>query len=60
MLLAQVARILHKVHDEKDRTFELECSWICPASNYEHSIVPADILKVAEDEAKKMLEAEEE
>jgi hypothetical protein len=23
------------VHDEKDKDFELEISWICPASNYE-------------------------
>jgi 20S proteasome subunit alpha 7 len=58
--LPMVAKILHKVHDEKDRSFELECSWICPASNYEHSVVPADMLKVAEDEAKRQIEAEEE
>ena len=24
-----------EVHDEKDKDFELEISWICPASNYE-------------------------
>merc|ERR1712048_141909 len=58
--LVQVARILHKVHDEKDRDFELECSWICPVSNYEHSVVPAAVLKVAEDEAKRIIEAEDE
>lgn len=58
--LVHVAKILHKVHDEKDRTFELECSWICPASNYEHKLVPAEPLKVAETEAKRLLEAEEE
>eukprot|EP00928_Gymnodinium_smaydae_P078953 TRINITY_DN62_c0_g1_i1.p1 TRINITY_DN62_c0_g1~~TRINITY_DN62_c0_g1_i1.p1 ORF type:complete len:252 (+),score=68.52 TRINITY_DN62_c0_g1_i1:79-834(+) len=58
--LVQVAKILHKIHDEKDRDFELECSWICPASNYEFSVVPDDKLKAAEAEAKRQLEAEEE
>ena len=24
-----------QVHDEKDKDFELEISWICPASNYQ-------------------------
>jgi len=57
--LMPIAKILHKVHDEKDRDFELECSWICPATNYEHQIVNADVLKVAEAEAKRLLEAEE-
>eukprot|EP00927_Polykrikos_kofoidii_P068743 TRINITY_DN64060_c0_g1_i1.p1 TRINITY_DN64060_c0_g1~~TRINITY_DN64060_c0_g1_i1.p1 ORF type:complete len:252 (-),score=56.44 TRINITY_DN64060_c0_g1_i1:266-1021(-) len=58
--LVQVARIIHKVHAEKDRTFELECSWICPASNYEHKPVPEEPLRAAEAAAKQMLEDEEE
>lgn len=57
--LVQVAKILHKVHDEKDKDFELEASWICPASNFEHSVVPTEMLKAAEAEAKRMIEAEE-
>lgn len=57
--MVQVAKILHKVHDEKDKDFEMECSWICPASKYEYSPVPADILKAAETEAKRLIEAEE-
>lgn len=57
--LVHAARILNKVHDEKDKEFELEMSWISPASNYEHSIVPPALLKAAEAEAKKMIEAEE-
>uniref|UniRef100_A0A7S2I1Y9 Proteasome subunit alpha type n=1 Tax=Alexandrium andersonii TaxID=327968 RepID=A0A7S2I1Y9_9DINO len=57
--LAQVAKILHKVHDEKDKEFELEASWICPASNYEHQAVPSDILKAAETEAKRIIESED-
>jgi 20S proteasome subunit alpha 7 len=57
--LVHVAKIIHKAHDEKDRDFELECSWICPSSNYEHSPVPTDKLKTAEAEAKRRIEAEE-
>eukprot|EP00928_Gymnodinium_smaydae_P073290 TRINITY_DN56524_c0_g1_i1.p2 TRINITY_DN56524_c0_g1~~TRINITY_DN56524_c0_g1_i1.p2 ORF type:complete len:284 (+),score=73.26 TRINITY_DN56524_c0_g1_i1:99-854(+) len=58
--LVQVARILHKIHDEKDRDFALEVSWICPASNYEFAAVPKDKLDAAEAQAKAMLEAEDE
>jgi len=57
--LVHVAKIMHKVHDEKDKDFELEASWICSKSNYEFSAVPKDLLKTAEDKAKEMLEAEE-
>jgi 20S proteasome subunit alpha 7 len=57
--LTQIAKIMHKVHDEKDKDFELECSWICPASKYEYSAVPADLVKAAETEAKRLIEAEE-
>jgi len=58
--LEHMAKIIHKVHDEKDRDFELECSWICPESDYVHTPVPKDMLKEAEDKAKKALEAEDE
>lgn len=58
--LLQVAKIIHKVHDEKDKDFELEMSWICPASNYQHAQVTAQKVKAAEDEAKRILEAEQE
>jgi len=34
-------------------------SWISPASNYEHGVVSPELLKAAEAEAKKMIEAEE-
>jgi 20S proteasome subunit alpha 7 len=57
--LVHVAKILHKVHDEKDKDFELEASWICAKSNYEFAAVPKDLLKTAEDKAKEMIEAEE-
>eukprot|EP00931_Biecheleriopsis_adriatica_P075569 TRINITY_DN493_c0_g1_i1.p2 TRINITY_DN493_c0_g1~~TRINITY_DN493_c0_g1_i1.p2 ORF type:complete len:254 (+),score=72.58 TRINITY_DN493_c0_g1_i1:60-821(+) len=58
--LMQVAKIIHKVHDEKDKDFELEISWICPQSKYEHQQVPAEKIKAAEAEAKRILEAEQE
>jgi len=57
--LVKVARILHKVHDEKDKDFELEASWICALSDYQHSPVPPELLKEAEAEAKRLIEAEE-
>jgi len=59
-VLVNIAKIMHKVHDEKDKDFELEASWICSKSNYEHSAVPADLLKEAEEKAKAILDAEEE
>lgn len=57
--IVQIAKVLHKVHDEKDKEFELEMSWICPNSNYEHAVVPKDLLAKAEEEAKQAIEAEE-
>lgn len=58
--LVYVAKVIHKVHDEKDKDFELEASWICPQSNYQHGPVPSEKLKAAETEAKRILEAEQE
>jgi len=57
--LVHIAKIMHKVHDEKDRDFELDCAWVCPESNFQHAPVPHDVLKAAEDEAKRLIEAEE-
>ena len=57
--IVSMAKVLHKVHDEKDKDFELEMSWICPNSNYEHAAVPKDLLAKVQDEAKKAIEAEE-
>merc|ERR1712100_584810 len=47
--LVYVAKIIHKVHDEKDRDFELECAWICPGSGDKFGAVPKDKLKAAEE-----------
>lgn len=57
--LFHVAKIIHKVHNESDKDFELECSWICAESNYQHAPVPQDMIKDAEDKAKAAIEAEE-
>jgi 20S proteasome subunit alpha 7 len=40
------------VHDAvKDKEFELELSWICKESNYQHHFVPKDLAKRANDAA---------
>lgn len=57
--LKAVAKIMHKVHDEKDTNFELECAWICGDSNYKFAYVPDEMVKEAEDKAKKELEDED-
>jgi len=57
--LMHAAKIMHKVHDEKDKDFELEMSWICESSKFEYSAVPEDLLKAADTEAKRIIESEE-
>jgi 20S proteasome subunit alpha 7 len=58
--IKHVAHIIHKVHDEKDKAFELEMSWICPQSNNEQAFVPPEMMKEAEEYAKAQLAAAEE
>jgi len=58
--LFYVAKIMQKVHDEKDKDFELECSWICDDSNYQFEMVPREEVKKAQEEAKKAIEEEDE
>jgi 20S proteasome subunit alpha 7 len=58
--LKNAAKILHKVHDEKDAKFELECAWICADSDYKFSPVPTELMNTAEESAKKELEDEDE
>lgn len=49
------------MHDEsKDKDFELEMSWICPASDYQHKAIPKDVLAEAGAKAKEILDAENE
>jgi len=57
----QLARIIHLLHEEgKDKPFELEMSWLCEESGWEHKGVPRDFIKEAVDWAKKDIEEAEE
>lgn len=48
---------IHTVHDEaKDKAFELELSWISPASGWKHAAVPKEVADEAEAKAKKIIE----
>jgi len=52
----EVARIIYQLHDEvKDKEFELELSWICQASNFQHQVVPKDIYDEAVKHGKESL-----
>ena len=55
-VLKDVARTIYSVHDDvKDKDFELELSWVCEESGWEHKQVPKDLLKAAEEAAKAAL-----
>ena len=57
----QLARIIYLLHEEgKDKPFELEMSWLCEESGWEHKGVPRDFIKEAVDWAKKDIEEAEE
>mmetsp|Transcript_12470 Transcript_12470/g.23439 ORF Transcript_12470/g.23439 Transcript_12470/m.23439 type:complete len:271 (-) Transcript_12470:143-955(-) len=57
----QLARIIHLLHDDaKDKPFELEMSWLCEASGWEHKGVPRDVIKESVEWAKKDIEDAEE
>eukprot|EP01091_Cochliopodium_minus_P007255 TRINITY_DN17160_c0_g1_i1.p1 TRINITY_DN17160_c0_g1~~TRINITY_DN17160_c0_g1_i1.p1 ORF type:complete len:259 (+),score=83.44 TRINITY_DN17160_c0_g1_i1:203-979(+) len=46
--LLEVSKILHGVHDDiKEKDFELELSWLCEESKWEHRKVPKDLWKEA-------------
>jgi len=54
----ELARIIYSVHDDvKDKEFELEMSWICEASGFQHKELPKGLLEEAEKAAKASLEA---
>ena len=55
-----VARIVYSTHDEKDKDFECELSWICDASNGEFKRVPKEIVDEAVEAAKAALEDDDE
>lgn len=57
----QLARMIHLLHDEsKDKPFELEMSWICEESGWEHKGVPKALIAESVEWAKKDIEEEEE
>lgn len=52
---------IHQVHDEaKDKDFELELSWISPASGWKHASVPKELAEAAEKKAKDFLDSQNE
>jgi 20S proteasome subunit alpha 7 len=55
--VVEIAKIIHRCHDEKDKAFECELSWVCEASGWQHARVPADVAKAAVEAAKAALEA---
>jgi 20S proteasome subunit alpha 7 len=55
-----VARIVYATHDEKDKDFECELSWICDASGGEFKRVPKVIVDEAVEAAKAALEEDDE
>jgi 20S proteasome subunit alpha 7 len=56
-LADQLLNSAHLVHDDnKDGNFELEMTWIGPESKGFHEHVPQELLKEAEDAAKRALE----
>nr|WCZ58667.1 proteasome subunit alpha type-3 [Seculamonas ecuadoriensis] len=56
----EIAKIIYRVHDEKDKDFELELSWLCEENNWVHSLVPEDLRLAAVEAAKAALaEADE-
>ena len=53
----EIARIIHTVHDEaKDKPFELEMSWVCDETERRHERVPRDLVREADEAAKRALE----
>jgi len=56
-LVKEVAKIIYVVHDEvKDKSFELELSWVGECTGGVHEFVPADVFAEAEKYAKEALE----
>lgn len=50
--VAEAAKILHRVHDEDGKPFEIEISWICDESNKVHQKIPAELHAEVERAAK--------
>jgi 20S proteasome subunit alpha 7 len=52
----EAAKILHKVHEDDGKPFEIEMTWISDATGRVHERVPADVLAAAEAAAKAAME----
>jgi len=60
-LVKEVAKIVYTVHDEvKDKSFELELSWISDETQGRHQFVPKGVLEEAEKYAKAAMEESDE
>lgn len=58
-LIKEAAKIIYIIHDEvKDKSFELELSWVGEVTGGRHEIVPKEVLEEAEKFAKASLEEE--
>jgi len=58
--LKEIAKILLVLHDEaKDKSFELEMSWISSETNWRYQLVPQELINEAEQFAKLKIEEEE-
>ncbi|KAH9495060.1 Proteasome subunit alpha type-3 [Bulinus truncatus] len=56
-LVKEVAKIIYIVHDEvKDKSFELELSWVGDITDNKHVLVPPEVFVEAEKYAKEALE----
>jgi 20S proteasome subunit alpha 7 len=53
--VVELAKILYTIRDpSKDKPFELEMSWLCSETRFQHSLVPADLLQSADLAAKSL------
>ena len=41
-------RSIYRVHDEKDKAFQLELSWVCEETGWQHKPLPRDLQAEAE------------
>jgi len=59
--IKQCAKIIHVLHDEsKDKPFEMEMSWVCQESKWQHAAVPKEMVAEAVEWAKRTIAEEEE
>jgi 20S proteasome subunit alpha 7 len=56
----QLAKIIYMLHEEgKDKPFELEMSWLCEGTGWEHKGVPRDLIQQATEWAKEEISKED-